>query len=808
MQGRGANTHADGPQWRTLRGSHGYMERSYRKQDAAWIVRVVSIALFASVPIPVRAGDDAGGVAFFEGKIRPVLVERCYECHSSGAKKLRGGLRLDTREGIRTGGDTGPAVVPGNLDESLLFQAISGAQGVDRMPPKGVLSAGVVADFREWIKMGAPDPRDGKAAVAAAAKLAGRSDWWSLKPLARPAVPRIDAVKSGWSANPIDAFILVKLNEKQLAPSPEADRRTLIRRLSFDLLGLPPEPEEIDAFENDRSADAYARLVERLLGNPHYGERWARYWMDLVHFAETHGHDQDRIRPNAWPYRDYLIRSFNRDKPYGRFVAEQVAADALFPDEPELVVALGMLAAGPWDESSLRDIRDDSIDRQIGHYMDRDDMVSTVMSTFVSSTAGCARCHDHKFDPISQDDYYSLQAVFAGVDKAERPYDTDKAVGRLRRSLAEQLAAAGKSNPDRAGWISAFMAALPPPQLVFAAASEFAPDAGHKPPGGPRAVSVLRRGDIHFPVKPASPGTLGCLKDLPSRFMLEQTAHESARRACLARWIIDPRNSLSWRSIVNRAWQHHFGRGLVSTPNDFGRMGAVPSHPELLDWLATTFRDSGGSLKQLDRLIVTSETYRQCAASEASFAAKDADNQWLWRQNRRRLDAESIHDAILKLAGRLDTTMGGPSVQQFTLGPGVHVTPVVDYTKYDWNSQGSCRRAVYRFVFRTLPDPFYDALDSADPSQLTAVRSESTTPLQALELLNNPFVLRQCGPLAERLSHASPKLEDQIRLAFLAAYGRPAASEELSLLGGYAARHGLLNFCRVIVNSNEFLFVN
>ncbi len=689
MQGCGVQTHTDGPQWRTLR-ERGDMGRSHWKKRALPIAGAILVMIVACSGAKVRAADDAAGLAYFESKIRPVLVERCYECHSSGAKKLRGGLRLDTRDGIRAGGDSGPAVVPGNLDESLVFQAISGAQGVDRMPPKGVLPAGVIADFREWIKMGAPDPRDRKAGGLAA----GQTDWWSLKPLLRPTVPRVGVVKTGWPSNPIDAFILAKLTEKGLAPSPVADRRTLIRRLSFDLLGLPPEPEEVDAFESDRSADAYERLVERLLSSPHYGERSARYWMDLVHFAETHGHDQDRIRPNAWPYRDYLIHSFNRDKPYGRFVAEQVAADALFPDEPELVVALGMLAAGPWDEGSLRDIRDDSIDRQIGHYMDRDDMVSTVMSTFVSSTAGCARCHDHKFDPISQDDYYSLQAVFAGVDKAERPYDTDAAVSRLRRSLGEQLEAAKKSNADGAGWISAMLGALPPQRLVFAGASEFAPDAGHRPPGGPRAVSVLRRGDIHFPVKPASPGTLGCLKELPSRFTVPQGADESARRACLARWIIDPRNSLSWRSIVNRAWQHHFGRGLVATPNDFGRMGAIPSHPELLDWLATTFRDSGGSLKGLDRLIVTSATYRQSAASEASFAAADADNQWLWRQNRRRLDAESTHDAILKLAGRLDTAMGGPSVQQFTLSPGVHVTPVVDYTKYDWNSVGSCRRGV------------------------------------------------------------------------------------------------------------------
>ncbi len=783
------------------------MERSCGKREGAGIAWAIAVAVVTSFSGTAR-GDDAASIAFFESRIRPVLVERCYECHSSTAKKLRGGLRLDSREGIRTGGDGGPAVVPGNVDESLLFQAISGSNGVEPMPPKGRLSESVVADFRRWIKMGAPDPRDGKTTNQAVTGPAAQSDWWALRPLKRAEVPRVAGAPASGPANPIDAFVLAKLRENGLAASPEADRRTLIRRLSFDLLGLPPDPREVEAFENDCYRDAYERLVDRLLESPHYGERWARYWMDLVHFAETHGHDQDRIRPSAWPYRDYLIRSFNRDTPYARFVAEQVAADAMFPDEPGLVVALGMLAAGPWDESSLRDIRDDSIDRQIGHYMDRDDMVSTVMSTFVSTTAGCARCHDHKFDPISQDDYYSLQAVFAGVDKAERGYDTDPALDRLRRSLAAELEAAVKTNGEHAGWIAAELAALPPQHLVFAGASHFAPDAGHKPPGGPRDVSVLRRGDIHFPVKPATPGTLGCVPELESRFKVEKAQDESARRACLARWIIDPRNSLTWRSIVNRAWQHHFGRGLVSTPNDFGRMGALPSHPELLDWLATTFRDSGGSLKQLDRLIVTSATYRQSVSSDAGFAARDMDNQWLWRQNRRRLDAESIHDAILALAGELDTAMGGPSIQQFTLSPGVHVTPVVDYTAYDWSGSGSRRRAVYRFVFRTLPDPFYDALDSADPSALTAVRNESTTPLQALELLNNPFVLRQCEPFAERLRRASGKLEDQIRLAFLAAYARPPASEELSLLSTYASRHGLVNFCRLIINSNEFLFVN
>jgi hypothetical protein len=764
------------------------------------------------------AADDRAASAFFESRIRPVLVEKCHQCHSNNSPKPKGGLLLDTREGIRKGGNSGPAVVPGDLDASLVYQAISGSDGVDPMPPKGKLPAAVVADFRQWIKMGAPDPREGPASAAAIAITGGRSagvrspsqsdDWWSLRPLAKPAVPKLDSGSAARARTPVDAFVLAKLKEHGLHPSAEADRRALIRRLFFDLIGLPPGPGEVERFLNDDAPGAYERLVDRLLASPHYGERWARHWMDVVHFAETHGNDQDRIRPNAWPYRDYLIASFNRDTPFGRFAQEQIAADALYPDEPRLTVALGMIAAGPWDESSLRDIRDDSIDRQIGYYIDRDDMVATVISTFSSVTIQCARCHEHKFDPISQDDYYSLQAVFAGVDKAERGYDAEPAIGRLRRVLTGEIKQAEPHDPALAGWLKAELAALPPQNLVFAAAAEFAPDASHKPPGAPRPVHVLRRGDIQQPGKVAVPGTLSCVAGLQARFAIRPGDGESARRAALARWIVDPKNPLTWRSIVNRVWHYHFGRGLVATPNDFGRMGANPSHPELLDWLAATFLESGGSIKALHRLIVSSAVYRQSSQSDPKQAAQDGDNRLLWRQNRHRLDAESIHDAMLALAGRLDQTMGGPSVKQFHLSPGVHVTPVVDYVPYDWESPGAGRRSVYRFVFRTLPDPFFDTLDSADASQLTAVRNESTTALQALALLNNPFVICQCEHMARRLEVLAPDVPGRVRVLFAMAYGRPAAADEQTMLAAYASRHGLENLCRLIVNSNEFLFVN
>jgi hypothetical protein len=769
-------------------------------------------AFFAlAIVVSPVAADDAKGVSFFETKIRPVLIERCHECHSAQVKKPKGGLRIDSRAGIRAGGASGPAVVPGDLEASVLYQAISRADGVTAMPPKGELPATVVADFRRWIEMGAPDPRESpEAGVASATATSPASSrgWWSLRQIKRPGIPAITTPSAAWARTPIDAFILAKLEEHNLKPAPEADRHTLIRRLSFDLLGLPPAPEEIARFESDPAPDAYERLVDRLLASPHYGERQARRWMDLVHFAETHGHDQDRIRPSAWPYRDYLIMSFNRDTAYPRFVQEQVAADALFADEPRLAVAQGMLAAGPWDESSLRDIREDSIDRLIGYYIDRDDMVSTVMSTFVSATVHCARCHDHKFDPITQEDYYGLQAVFAGVDKAERGYDADPALDRMRRDLKAELKVSEKHKPELAAWLKVELAALPPANLVYAAASDFLPDASHVPPGAPRPVFVLKRGDIRQPGKSAVPGTLSCIDGLPARFDVKPSDDEAARRGALALWITSPKNPLTWRSIVNRAWLDHFGRGLVTTPNDFGRMGAVPSHPELLNWLASNFRDSGGSLKQLHRLIVTSGVYRQSSRHAPLSAAVDGDNQWLWQQNRRRLDAESLHDAILAVAGRLDKAMGGTSTQQFALAPGVHVTPVVDYTQYDWTSAGAERRSVYRFLFRTLPDPFFEAFDCADASQLTAVRTESTTPLQALELLNNPFVLHQSQAFARRLERATPCLLDQVTSACELAYGHAPSSDLAAELASFAERHGLVNLCRLIFNSNEFMYVN
>ena len=984
------------------------------------------------LPKPAAAPVD------FTRDIQPILQMSCLSCH--GVEKQRSGFRLDQRHAALRGGEIGKAILPGNSAESPLIRMVAGLEEGLEMPPEGErLSPEEIAKLRRWIDDGANWPADATGVEA------DPTDWWSLRPLAPPSVPVSAGIPPAWNINPIDTFVYAKLAESQLSPTPEADRRTLIRRVYFDLIGLPPTPVEVEAFVQDTGPQAYEQLLDRLLNSPQYGERWARHWLDLVHFAETHGNDQDRPRETAWPYRDYVIESLNADKPYARFVEEQIATDALWPEHPELTPALGMLAAGPWDESTLASIREDSIDRQIGRYLDRDDIVTTVMSTFTSSTVHCARCHNHKFDPFLQADYYALQAVFAGTEKAEKVFDVDPTVLAHRLVLEHQLKAieardmsvmSSMWNPesraafvqwedslrasqlqwsvltptefttangtvlelkpdqsllstgdrpltevttvsallpvgewtalrfevltddslpargpgrqdngnlhlceirvelspdgqpasyspitlcnatadfDQAGWditraidgdpttawgihpqvgqshlavfelqtpitvienarvritldqlhgrmhtigrmrlsvsgqptpvraapvptlfaaslskpanersaieiaelelgfwkerTSQELSTLPAPRRVFAGTNDFPQDGGHISIGRPREVQILRRGEITQPIGEAFPGTLQCVAGLESRFSLPHPEQEATRRAALARWITDPHNPLTWRSIVNRVWHYHFGQGIVDTPNDFGRMGSPPSHPELLDWLAVHFRDSGGSLKQLHRLILSSAAYRQAAIHNPTAAAIDGSNRLLWRGNRQRLDAEMIRDSLLALNGRLDPTMGGPSVKQFVMTPGIHVTPNVDYKSFQLDDPTNSRRSIYRFLFRTLPDPLMDALDCPAGDQLVPVRSESVTSLQALAMLNNPFVIRQCEHLASRIT-SDPHLDSQpIESVFRLALQREPTTDERTKLQTYANQHGLANACRLLINSNEFLFV-
>ena len=866
------------------------------------------------------------------------------------------------------------------------------------------------------------------------AEIKDKENWWALKPLQQTKVPVVNSSPSNWQKHPIDRFVAAQHTAKQLSPSLKADRRTFIRRATFDLIGLPPTLEEVETFLANTSPEAPTQLIDQLLSSPKYGERWARHWMDVAHYAETHGHDEDAIRENAWPYRDYLINSFNSDKPYDLFVREQIAGDILFPENPASTTAIGFLATGPWDESSQMGISDGTIDKKIAQYLDRDDIIATVMSTFLSTTVHCARCHDHKFDPISIEDYYSLQAVFAGVDKVDRPYDdnaelankrkqflsrkrqldkkiiphdiflknelteiekkllqvnrdwktlssplvssrngnmftpksdgsflsigpvpekdivtfksklileevtafqldvlTDKSLpkngpghainGNLHLSevvvrvngkpirIAKAIADFSQndwlishaidqnydtawgihpleSKPHRAVFIfekpirdskgktieielhqlhgrnhligrprisftnlpnpildkilpseisrllkikiadrtknesktlalylakeknNRQLAMLGKQKRVYAVASNFAANGNFKPSQKPRKIHVLNRGSIHFPIKEAKPGALHCISDLSGSLSIKQPDIEGQRRAALANWISDKRNSLLWRSIVNRVWHYHFGRGIVGTPNDFGRMGDLPTHPELLDWLAFKFRANGGSLKWLHRTIMTSSTYQQQSTHRLDFAHRDAENKWLWRMNRKRLDAESYRDSVLQIGGNMNWRMGGPSDKQFNMSKGVHVTPNLDYIGFDPNAPANNRRSVYRFIFRTIPDPLMQLMDCPDASQHAPKRDSSITALQALGMLNNRFLIRQSERLAKRLEKESPILENQIIQLFKLTYHRKPNHNESHLVAKLARDHGLANACRVILNSNEFLFVN
>ena len=813
----------------------------------------------------------------FERDIRPIFESRCAVCHGSDSPQA--GFSLTGYAGLMKGGKSGPAVLAGDPEQSLLVGLISGPKPA--MPKAGApLSDDEVALIRRWVSEGAAND----AGIHATSDDSEDGVWWSFRALT--SVPAPETV-SPWVRTDIDRFIIAKLNEKKLSHSPEAERRTLIRRLTYNLHGLPPTPEEVEAFVNDASSRAYQNLVDRLLASPRYGERWGRHWLDVVHYGESHGYDKDKARRNAWPYRDWVIRSFNEDKPYARFVEEQLAGDVPAPHSPEGLIATGFIAAGPWDYVGHAELREGTKDKKIARLLDRDDMLTATMSTFVSLTAHCARCHDHKFDPIKQEDYYSLQAVFAGVDRAELPYDRDPVVHKKRQAFwkqrrqteaamqpllaiakevsspaikaldarkaklsaefedllpkvgeveteqtkarqdeisEEQKAIAAERKPlvralldaptrERLEWletrleqIDKALEELPEPEWVYTAANYFKTHGKHTPAWEPRPVHLLARGSVEAPGRLMSAGTVSAVRELPARFELPDGAAEGERRLALAKWITDPANPLTWRSIVNRVWHYHFGRGLVDSPNDFGKMGGRPTHPELLDWLAVWFRDRGGSLKSLHRLIVTSAVYRQASFHNDRNEVTDGSNQFLWRMKRRRLDAESLRDAVLAVSGQLDRTMGGPSAEHFFFKD--DHSPIYDYARFDFASPEARRRSVYRFLVRSVQDPFMESLDCADPSLLVDKRSSTLTAVQALALLNDPLMVQQSEHFAARLRAHSRDLGRQVDYAYRLALARPPEPEEARLLADYAGRRGTANLARLIFNSNEFLFVD
>jgi len=1055
---------------------------------------------------------------------------------------------------------------------------------------------------------------------ASSAKEKVNDDWWSWKPLAITKVPEGD------KSNPVDRFIVSKLKEQGLLVSGQADRRVLIRRLYYDLWGLPPTPQEIKDFIKDSDSRAYEKLVDKLLFSPRYGERWARHWLDVVHYGETHGYDKDQPRPNAWPYRDYVIRAFNEDKPYSKFIKEQIAGDLLWPDTVDGIVATGFISAGPWDLIGHAEVPESKIDGKVARHLDRDDMVTTTMNAFTSLTVQCAQCHDHKRDPVTMEHYYSLQSVFAALDRADRPYDVKAGVALKRKNLTENkkeieqsvkenknridasfspevlslqrkiksieekqkatqigrsdrhgyhsqvstdqetkkwvqvdlgaerkitdivlagadeygfsdfgfphrfrletsndlefkesviiadktdldfprpgsgpvlfsgvdsfaryvrltatklwsrrkkgepktndwifamgelavisdetllevkevtaldsieagkawgkanlvdgiygnhslesLVASEKSksngyhsafakevntrkwvqielpkvqsidkiiiypayptdfNPDAPGFgfperfkillsdredmtgadtiinqtnadydnpgaepvifkinpksgrylrleatklnhpkgsggpmlalsemrifsgsaeisrntkvtaldsidsglwhkknlvdgytsrriivddvtegllrfarskpnenlkalrlklddlkkvstdpklieeqkrlakslvsINSQLNGLPKPKMVYAGTvhSGNGTFKGRGHTGGkPRDIFVLHRGSVTDPRDPVNPGTVpGIVSGMPHQFKLSNDHKEGDRRIALAEWISHKENTLTWRSIVNRVWHYHFGRGIVDTPNDFGRIGSKPTHPQLLDWLAVWFRDNGGSIKDLHRLILNSATYKQVSNHHQGNAAIDISNKHLWRQNRRRLDAESLRDTVLVVSGKMNFEMGGPSFKDFVIEKPQH-SPHYQYHKYDPDDPLTHRRSVYRFIVRSQPQPFMDTFDCADPSQLVDKRGETTTALQALALLNNNFMVKMSQRFAENVSKSS----NPVREAFEMALSRIPSKDELDLLNSYEKRHGLAATCRIIFNLNEFSFID
>jgi len=773
-------------------------------------------------------------LAFYEQTVKPILAGACFECHSHEAKKFKGGLALDSAAAIHKGGDTGPAVVPGDAEKSLLVKAVRYTDPDLQMPPKNKkLGSDQIAALEKWVKLGAPMPESGgeKQTVRRGKITEEDKQWWAFVPVRKPAVPTIGNRKSE-IGNPIDAFILQKLLANQLTHSAPADRVTLARRVHFDLTGLPPTPFELEQFLADKSADAYEKLVDRLLASPRYGEKWARHWLDLVRYGESDGYKADDYRQHAWRYRDYVVKSLNADKPYTQFITEQLAGDELYfnakPESrnPDHLVATGYFRAGIYEYNN-RDVR--------GQWQRiLEDITDTSADVFLGVGLQCARCHDHKFDPLLQKDYYRFQAFFAPLlpredlvvatpaeqaahaeklakweaataairaelDKllaqprknaeasafekfiedlrvdlrtpvAERTpyqhqvaelayrqvtYELDRVDSRLKGEAKERVIALRKKLTE---FDSLKPASLPP----FFGATDVGPVA---------PVTYLTKGRDKEPI---GPGHLSVLD--PKNVQVAALPNSTGRRSELARWLATPENPLTARVMVNRLWQWHFGRGLAANSSDFGKLGEKPSHPELLDWLAATFVEQGWSLKAMHRLMVTSATYRQASATPHTALrapnSEDPENRLLSYFPIRRLEAEQIRDAVLAVTGQLKLEpAGGPSTDQ--------LTP---------------RRSVYGKWLRNAPDPILNVFDLAEPFQSVPQRNVTTTPPQALLLLNSQMMLRHARAFAKRLEEEHPSSdEDMVNAAYRLAFGRaPRASEREAALQFLKAQQQLL----------------
>jgi mono/diheme cytochrome c family protein len=959
-----------------------------RRSSGIWvglglIALVGSFVGTAALGGPASSGTVApapvspAAAALFEKQVRPLFIERCHSCHSAGTAAKNGGLRLDSREALLRGGGRGPSIVPGKPEQSLLLRAIDHSAPELRMPPSGKLASAQIAAVSAWIRAGAPW---GDAAVGG-----GRATepLWSLRPVRRPMPPAVRG--RSWVRSPIDAFVLARLEAAGLKPAPPADRRTWIRRATFDLTGIPPTPAEIRVFLDDQSPEAFAHVVDRLLASPAYGERWGRRWLDVARYADSNGLDENLTFAHAWRYRDYVICVFNQDKPFDRFIHEQLAGD-LLPDRggradptEDPIVATGFLSLG-----AKMLAEDDPVKMEMDII---DEQVDTVGKAFLGMTLGCARCHDHKFDPISMADYYGLAGIFkstrtmenfrvvavwhenvlADSEEQERVAEAEKRVAAARQEVEsttraateallerargrvgaylfagtaalrselkqeprtmsesdlipevvrrwkEQLAAArGDGASVFAAWHRAAGTATFPAEALLGPASRalldrpssnlarlaaryvtrfdearrawlelrarqpmaaslpdgeleqfrrvlYAPDGPFAPPPMPErfypAETRAQLGRLGAAVKavegavPTLPRALGVREGTPTDLKIHLrgdylTQGEQAPRRIpaaitpagkvdfptrqsgrleLARWLTSPLQPLTGRVMVNRVWLGHFGEGLVRSPDNFGRLGEKPTHPELLDWLAGQFTDAAGcnwSLKKLHRMLMLSSTYAMSSGPDPRAAGIDPENRLLWRYSRRRLDAEEVRDAIMAVSGSLDRAMGGTLLP---LKNREYVTSTANRDSTDYNSP---RRAVYLPVVRSSLYDLFTAFDFGDPSVLNGQRTATTVAPQALFMMNGSIVLRQTRKLAEGLARA-PAAEERAALASLVerCYGRPAESRELDRLLRFRDRiesatsgdpgereerriRAWQSVCRVLLAANEFMYVD
>jgi hypothetical protein len=843
----------------------------------------------------------ADGPVSFTRDIQPVFESSCWKCHGGAVQLSK--LDLRSRESALKGGQRGPAIVPGKAAESRLYRVVSGLEK-PAMPLDGKLTAGQISAIKDWIDQGAVWEGAPAGKTADTAQLSAMEDmavtpearqYWAFQKPVKSAVPQVP----GNPANPIDAFLEKTRIEKGLKAAPQADRITLLRRAYLDLIGLPPTPAEANEFLADQSPRAWENLIDRLLASPHYGERWGRHWLDVARYADSSGFEHDFDRPNAWRYRDYVIRAFNQDKPYNLFLAEQIAGDELDHVTDDSMIATGFLR-------SYAKVNYREKDNPQFRYEYLDDMIGTIGRGVLGLTVNCARCHNHKFDPIAQKDYYRMQASLFGYVETDYPLASKEQVAEFDRKTAEinariaplkqqirqldepyrarivqekyrkypenvQRAIAIPEDKRTSGevllagqvirtttatpaeirlvmtpedverktqleqQIAAIESERPKPLPLAAVVTDgdyrFAPDGpGDEPAPGkgvkqdagqgsflfkgpgkyqPPPSYFLIRGDIDSHGSQMKPGFIGVITNgNPPVEIPPADGHTSGRRRALAQWLGSEDNPLTARVIVNRIWSHHFGRGIVASLDNFGKMGEKPTHPELLDWLAVEFMNRGWSIKQMHRLIMTSNAYRMSSQfADPGDTARDAENNYLWRFRMQRMDAEIVRDAILAVSGALDRTIGGPPVFP-PIAPEILASMQGGIWKRETDGPSVWRRSVYVYRKRGLVFPMFEVFDLPDQNTSCGRRNVSTVPTQALALLNDEAVLRQAKLFADRVREAAPgDPTKQVELAYRIALARPPRTEEAALAAHFLQGHTLADLTHVILNLNEFLYV-